>query len=494
MPRAKPQLKKETFWVYKSGIPFYDVARLIGVAHLFFGTASAEMEDKGAYWEVKGIQVNRDKEQLMWVLERGKGISAQLKQKNAELKKAFDQLSKFHKEFNGLPITGRGRGSYPSALAELDSAIVRGTRGIDPLANPHVLSQAGKQTNVPTEKKFNMNWSDFLAASIGFSFAANTSSRGGRAYILPVFRERFILSGFLEFKRHFYHVAGEAVAKVYAAISILLDLINKRLSVVDFVHTSIKGRNISFSSGYLGLEKLCGIWWEAVQKNDEGVLNLLSDIRYFLNQTHGSKTHEQVQHLTRWVADFVANPNVDTLTRIEHLKARILAASQNRNVEGTYAANRLLNRKELVKEVGRMMQINLPEVPWQVSEALAKALGFDVKGWMNQFTRLENATNFAQFIQQLEHIISRGYYREQQERGQQSNIREALTHARDLANKLREMSGLLQDEKSFRAWKAIFLLDVLSRARVRVEQPQEQTSASEVMREPNEMQQSLEEV
>ena len=58
------RLQKDHYRVYKTGLPFYDAARLIGVAHLFFGTASAEVEDKGAYWEVSGVSVKRDKYQI----------------------------------------------------------------------------------------------------------------------------------------------------------------------------------------------------------------------------------------------------------------------------------------------------------------------------------------------------------------------------------------------------------------------------------------------
>jgi len=112
-----------------------------------------------------------------------------------------------------------------------------------------------------------------------------------------------------------------------------------------------------------------------------------------------------------------------------------------------------------------MMQMDLPEVPWQVSEALAKALGFDEKGWMNQLTRLENAQNFAQLIQQVEHVISRGIYAEQKDN--KKNIQEALQKARGLADQLRSIrQALHQDEKAYRAWRGIFLLDVLSRARM----------------------------
>jgi hypothetical protein len=99
---------------------------------------------------------------------------------------------------------------------------------------------------------------------------------------------------------------------------------------------------------------------------------------------------------------------------------------------------------------------------------------------MNQFTRLESAGNFSQFIQQVEHIISRGYYREQQESDQTPNIWKALTQAKELAKTLREIEAQLRDEKAFRAWKAIFLLDVLSRARFRKETPAEASAQAKI--------------
>jgi hypothetical protein len=266
-----------------------------------------------------------------------------------------------------------------------------------------------------------------------------------------------------------------------AALSILLDLAAKRLPVIDFAYTrEIKGptrQPIFSSSGYLGLERLCAYWWsEIVQKENQQALLLLRNFRWFLYETRGQNVHEQVKQLARWVAEFVANPSVDALVKIEQLKARILAASQNQNLPGAFEACQLLGYSQLLQEAKNMMSMQLPDIPWQVVEALARALSFDEKGWMNQFTRLENAGNFSQLIQQVEHIVSRGFYREQQEQGQSPKIREALTRARDLANTLREIEAQLRDEKAFRAWKAIFLLDVLSRARVREASAEQSTS------------------
>jgi hypothetical protein len=470
-------LEKERYLVYKTGLPFYDAARLIGVAHLFFGTASAEVEDKGAYWEVSGIPVQRDEKQILWALEKLQPTDKEkrLFEKNGRF--CWDELQNF---FSTPPDSRRGR--REELKAEYDAALQIGTRGIDPASKYEILAP---RSTGETKKKFKDYFQEVAAATIGRAFAAYVVSRSNRqtdeVYILPIFRERFVISGFLTYERTFQHPGGGWVAAVMAALSILLDLAAKRLPVVDFAYTrEVKGptrQPIFSSSGYLGLERLCAYWWsEIVQKESQQALQLLQNFRRFLHETRGQNVHEQVQQLARWVADFVANPSVDALVKIEQLKARILAASQNQNLPGAFEARQLLGYSQLLQEVRNMMTMQLPDIPWQVAEALARALSFDEKGWMNQFTRLENAGNFSQLIQQVEHIVSRGFYREQQQQGQSPNIREALTRIRDLANTLREIEAQLRDEKAFRAWKAIFLLDVLSRARVRETSAEQSTS------------------
>jgi hypothetical protein len=110
------------------------------------------------------------------------------------------------------------------------------------------------------------------AATIGRAFAAYVVSRSKRqtdeVYILPIFRERFVISGFLTYERTFQHLSGGWVAAVMAALSILLDLAAKRLPVIDFAYTrEVKGptrQPIFSSSGYLGLERLCAYWWSEI--------------------------------------------------------------------------------------------------------------------------------------------------------------------------------------------------------------------------------------
>ncbi|WP_438317854.1 hypothetical protein ACP6EK_03305 [Candidatus Caldatribacterium sp. SIUC1] len=454
------------FYVYKTGIPFFDAARLIGVAHLFFGTASAEVEDKGAYWEVSGVAIRRDEQQVLWVVE--------LIDPTAIERRLFKNGSRFlweelFQHFREKDLEKR-KGRKQELKAEYDAALQIGTRGVDPLAKYEVLAP---RSTSETLKKYKINFQEASAATLGRAFAAKVDSRAKRQrdemYILPIFRERFVLSGFLDYKRDFSHAGGGWVAAIWAALSILVDLTAKRLPVADFAYTrEVKGPNnqpIFSGSGYLGLERLCIYWWEkVVQESNQSSINLLRNLRSFLQSTSG-ENHEQLQALARWVADFVANPNVEALVKIQQLKARILAASQSQNVSRSSAAHQLLHRSELIKEVENMLYV--PEVPWRVTESLARALAFHEKGWMNQFTRLENAPDFSQFIQQVEHIISRGYYREQLGQGECLGVQEALTGTRDLANRLLQMAPALQDEKTFRAWKAIFLLDVLSRARIK---------------------------
>ena len=453
----KIHLKENTYKVYKTGIPFYDAARLIGVAHLFFGTASAEIVDRGAYWEIKGIDVRRDEEQIEWIIERIRPTQRErgLFRKGDGF--AWKELQEFFAEINK-------KGRKVELKAEYDAALQIGTRGYDPLRDYRIL--APRSTGV-REKKFFAPFQEVAVATLGRRFAASVMSRTKRQreeiYILPIFSSHVVLSGFLDYEKFYQHSAGGFVASVLAAISILLDLTSKKIPVTDFTYTKeVKGPQglpISSESGYLGFERLCSLWWKAVEENDEERLKILTQIKLFLENTARQDTDTQNQELARQLANFAVNLDVDSLCMIERLKSRILASQQN-----IYSALNLFKSPKDIKDVKKMVGLGLPDVPQEVSKALAEALELDEKGWMNQFTRLENATDFSQFIGYVEHIISRGYYRELQKEGQ-PNIRNAMNRARELAFILKELGESLADEKKFRAWKSIFLMEVLSRMR-----------------------------
>ncbi len=450
-------LKKAIYKVYKTGLPFYDAARLIGAAHLFFGTASAEIVDGGAYWEVNGIEVERDEEQIKWILERIKPTQRERSLFQRGNGFAWRELHEYFAEINK-------RGRKVELKAEYDAALQIGTRGYDPLKDYRIL--APRSTGV-REKKFFAPFQEVAAATLGRSFAAIAISRTRRQreemYILPMFSSHIVISGFLYYERFYQHSAGGFVTSVLAATSILLDLTSKKIPVDDFAYTKeVKGPQglpISSESGYLGFEKLCNLWWKAIEENNEERLGILRQIKTFLENTARQDTDSQNQDLARYLANFIVTLDVDSLCMVEKLKARILASQKN-----VYPAINLFKSPKDVKGVKEMMGLELPDVPENVSQALAKALELDKKGWMNQFTRLENASDFSRFIGYTEHIISRGYYNELRKR-RQPNIREAMNMARELASTLKELANILADEKKFRAWKSIFLMDVLSRMR-----------------------------
>jgi len=470
----KIHLKENTYKVYKTGIPFYDAARLIGVAHLFFGSVSAEIEDRGAYWEVKGIDVRRDEEQIEWIIERERNKSHNFNQKIRQIRESLKELyqkinNNQNISFDGLPTA---RGGY-AALVEFDAALSRGVRGVDPAGNYLLLVSVSTQRN-PRGKKYNIKGEDLATASIGFCFSAVARSGNCRAFILPTFifqsnkkhsKKRIVLSGFLNYNRDFFHNAGQHVSNVYAAISILLDLTSQKLPVTDFVYTSVCGQNVILKSGYLGFERLCSLWWKAVEENDEERLKILTQIKLFLENTARQDTDTQNQELARQLANFAVNLDVDSLCMIERLKARILASQEGKVVK-RWALNLFKSSKD-IKEVKKMVGSEV-EIPGNIVECVAAILSLDQKGWMNKFTKLENTSSIEQFVNQLEQIISRGAYVAQtpaqtpEQEKKKERVRKAVSNIKNDDLKNLESEGL-QDSRTFRVWKSIFLMDVLSR-------------------------------
>ena len=443
----KIRLKKRRCIIYKKGIPFYDAARLIGVSHLFFGTASAEIVDKGNYWEVSGIETKRDEDQIFWVLERLK-----LAKKEEKIFNNFKELYKtLHEYFAGQKV--RRRIKRETLGFKYDAVTQKGTRGVDPLSKYENLAPR-------SGKEFKDEIPEIAAATVGRAFAALVISRAGRQkdemHILPVFSTHFVLSGFLNYKRVYQHSAGGYVASVLAAISILLDLTSKKIPVVDFAYT----RRVStqfpvFSeSGYLGFEKLCNLWWKAVEENNEERLEILRQIKSFLDATSRPDVDSQNQDLARYLAQFVVMLDVDSLCMIEKIKARIIASGKN-----IYPALNLFKSKSNLEEVCKMMNLEI-KIPEGLVDSVARILSMDEKGWINKLTRLENASNIEQFVTELERMISRGVYVAQTKQERAINDVYRIKQE-DLENLLK-----LQDPRTFRAFKAIFLLSVLSKIKL----------------------------
>jgi hypothetical protein len=438
--------------VYRTGLPFYDAARIIGVDHLFFGTASSEIEEKGAYWEVSGVNIERDEDQISWILNR---IRPTDKEKglfrNAAGKFAWKE---FHEYFTEIDKKGR----KVDLKAEYDVALQIGTRGPDPLSKYEILAP---RSTGEKRKKFFAPFQEAAVATLGRGFAATVISRTERQtdtiYILPFFSEYFVLSGFLDFQRYYQHSAGGYVATVLAAISVLIDLTSKKIPVVDFVYTrEVKGgpTPIFSESGYLGFEKLCNLWWEAVKEDNENRLRILKQIKSSLESTSNPNTDSQNKELSRHLAHFAITLDVDSLVVIEKLKTRILASAKN-----IYPVLNLFGSLYDVMEVRKMMEVDMIEISKSLVDTVAKVLSLE-EGWMNKLTKLENASTLERFVTELERIVSRGVYLAQTQKIKLSEIHNIKNE--DLENLLK-----IQEPRSFRAFKALFLLAVLGKIKIK---------------------------
>ena len=45
----------KTYYVQKTGFPFYDACQLVGAMHYFFGTSVSSIRDHFAHWEISGV-------------------------------------------------------------------------------------------------------------------------------------------------------------------------------------------------------------------------------------------------------------------------------------------------------------------------------------------------------------------------------------------------------------------------------------------------------
>lgn len=330
----------------------------------------------------------------------------------------------------------------------MDAALLTGVRGADPLAS---YSRLAPETS-DGKAKASENPYEVQACAFGLGYAARAQfGKNNKVLILPIFEGHFVLNGFLDFRRPFKHVAGGDVSTIWAALGILDDLLGRDLPIADFAYNKEVERTF-YEGGSLGFERLCRYW------RNESSRQVLHDVKRFLDKSQGLDKGNQGVDLARTLAHFAAKPTVDELLLIARLKARLLATdSAGRYAPEVAAARALFSEESTTKEAGQMsIEGNtLPEIPDRLTWALAKALDDAGKGWMNKFVRLENASTPDRFLAEVERIISRAAMKPDSRLVYQTFYSES--------GALTDVFAL--DTRDFRAYKAVFLLQVLSKLR-----------------------------
>jgi hypothetical protein len=393
------QLPTKQLKVQRSGLPFFDAARVIGVAQLFFGTSNATVTETGFGWVLKGVTDLKelDKHRL-WIrdrlrrFERKPNNYARLENwleenDDATLKRKWEAICTHFTEplADVKPVKENTTGL-------MDAALALGARGYDLGGYKDLAAESGTPSQQPE--------AETLVALLGLSHAARVNNA---MFLLPVFGSPeqsdqtfpVTTARYWNYNRYFAHEGGEKIAATWAMLSMLESLFAQGLPVQDFAYN--RADRPIYHSGTLGAEKLCLLW-------RNGCEAILREIGRYLQDTQREKGGHGAD-LARALTDFALNPNAVGLERIVRLKARAMADEDNR-------AKSLFRQSETLKEITQMVKTNNGEIP-QLPESLVRAVRQalnptkDNKGWIGGYMKLENANTPHRFIEEAQRLISR---------------------------------------------------------------------------------------
>lgn len=454
--------------IEKTGLPFYDAARLIGAAHRHASTAGVVVRDEGSRWvlDVPQLAQERELQQLVWVLEALPANAPSTKNLRSTVEQHL--RSKQQTVDAAQPAKGKKAAKSESAVYYyLESALQTGIRGADPLASYRKLaSQAGTEFPQPID--------DVVDAAFGVSFAAISLGRPeeGERRVLPILgteHEHLVLQPFLDFRRTYRHQAGVFVASVWASLALLDELTGHDLPVVDFAYNWGIPR-VQSASGYVGVGRICDLMRklkEERKRKEEGrEFFLARQVRRYLAGTawQGDATEHD---LARALAHFVTSFETKHLETVVRLKARLLARGEAQQDRFAQARARAVLTGATIREVQELMRQEV-DIPWGLTQALARWFaGGGSKGWIGNYIKLENTSSGEGFLDVAERILSRA----------QMNTEAPVRYSppRDEQTKLQWVRALRGSE--FRGFKAQALLDVLARMRVGGSTGTEQTPA-----------------
>lgn len=440
----------KTYYVQKTGFPFYDACQLVGAMHLFFGSSASRLRDLGTHWELSGPVAGANPAHYGERL-KGKGLERVEQTTLVVLDELEDSRGEVEGFFKARPPKAEvlQKARQEGVSRYLEPAWQTGARSPDAAQYAVLASERGlpRKRSVP----------EILVATLGLTQAAVAYGNDEVTMVLPVLKDSVQpITPFITFKQRYQHRAGGAISTVFAALGILADL-GLRYRIQDFAFAYHGGRGFYYS-GLLGLHRLCAAF--------AGVKEFAHEALGYLERTRSLEVGVPLD-LARLLADFLKNPSLDTLAAMARAKARVLV-DEDLPVYVRAAAGELLGTPMSIQEAMRMAEARQIPPP---SEALVKALGevfcSEREGaWIGAYINLERADKPDKFYAEVVKILSRARARAEKER-------------KWLAKKLKEVMDSLtseevlsaHDQRTFPAHKNAFLLLLLARMQYQSAKP-----------------------
>lgn len=478
-----------TIRVRKTGLPFFDANRLLGAAYYFFGSGTSTLIDNGSYWELSGPRLQRHETQRAWVRERL--YDRGLERIETSTLKILDNLDEFDNEItayfeNGTMPTKARR---ESVSRYLEPALLQGSRGAESFSYSNLASACG----TPQRELL----PELVVSTLGLCFSGIGYAGDDQWLVLPVIGDAessIALGPFYEFDVSYRHGAGGVTAAVGLALRMLRNLVN-RVKVTDFAYAWFGGRGF-YRSGYLGLGTAMQVWLEHGD-------SFLTDCEEVLWITRG-RSEEQLLSFARDISAYIREPALFRLERLIRQKARLIGADEEIDVS---VACRWCASLESIREVlimtgaendlqevrgqgssvsgdshdvslEQILPVKLAGIVAQALQSVAQKEGTQARSengkskWIGWYTRLENASKPAAFIEEIERLVSRAMF-----------VNESLMRfvkkeelVQECQNLLRLVGSSASPEK-FRAYRSAFLLTVLAQIRPernRAKQPEDE--------------------
>lgn len=412
MAAFRVTLPQESAYVQKTGLPFYDAARLWGAGRLLFGTLPSRVYDRGSFWELRGYGTPRMPIHTIWVRQRlaGRGLE---KIEGTTLK-ILDRLE-----------PGRDRGgqkwseikayfSRPFAEARADTnvgrylepALLQGSRGPESWGYGQLASQGGRPFRVP--------FPEAAAATVGICLAglgsSGTDQGQSRLLLLPVpsFTPGQVvgLGPFIHFDHEIRHRAGGIVGPVALGLHVLRQIADV-VPIEDFAYTRHGPGRGFYTTGFLGLRSAVRAWDRGA--GSPGMRRAVTDMADVLWRTRNTRD-ARLLSFARNVAAFAHAPSLKSLEAVLRSRARTEASTDNAFDVQTVQRLWTGGNRDVIEGVLKLAEITDIGPGDALARNVAAALNEAGDAWIGWYSRLEYAPTLERFLREIERLLTRAEF------------------------------------------------------------------------------------